>query len=213
MMEYEVKRICIGDVTTLSVSGKEKRTAYYKYPIALPTMLTITGFTGDHQVYKNHGGINKAVCLYDFNDYSLWKDYFNVDTEYSLFGENITTVGLDKDTICIGDTFKLGGAVIQVSETRGPCNTIAQVHNVPDIVKMMCASHATGCYFRVLVEGIVPVNSKLKLLKKDEVGLTLNELNTLLYTDQYNQDLLHKALKVDALPQEYKNKFQKRLNV
>ncbi|WP_414046128.1 MOSC domain-containing protein [Macrococcus equi] len=210
-MQYEVKRICTGKIVKKVYNGKEKRTAYYKYPIEVPTLLTITGFVGDHQVYKAHGGVNKAVCLYDFNDYKLWQDYMNTETEYSLMGENITTVGLDKETICIGDTFKLGEAVIQVTEGRGPCNTIAQVHGVPNIVKMMSASRATGCYFRVLVEGIVAPNSQLSLIKKDETGFTLNEFNELMYGDKKNQELIKKALEVEALPEDYKEKFKKRL--
>ncbi|MGK0577670.1 MOSC domain-containing protein [Macrococcus capreoli] len=210
-MQYEVKRISIGQVEKKLFNGKEKETAYYKYPIEMPTLLTSTGFVGDHQVYKFHGGVNKAVCLYDFNDYALWQDYMNIETDYSLMGENITTVGLDKDNICIGDTFKLGEAVIQVTEGRGPCNTIAQVHNVPDIVKMMCASRATGCYFRVLVEGVVAPNSQLELMKKDHNGFTINEYNELMYGERDNQILIKKALKVDALPEEHKEKFRKRL--
>lgn len=210
-MEYEVKRICIGDKQKININNKEKLTAFYKYPIDKLTQLTVTGFVGDHQVYKGHGGVNKAVCLYDYNEYKQWSDVMNIDTEFSLFGENITTVGLDKDTICIGDTFKLGEALIQVTEGRGPCNTIAQVHNVPDIVKMMAASRATGCYFRVLIEGIVAPDSQLELVKKDEIGLTLHEFNELIYGTKKDKSLIEKALQVDALPEEYKEKFSKRL--
>lgn len=210
-MQYEVKRICIGQIEKIQVGDKEKRTAYFKYPIEGPTLLTVTGFVGDNQVFKAHGGINKAVCLYDFNDYVLWKDYMSLDTEFSLFGENITTVGLGKDDISIGDTFKLGDAVIQVTECRGPCNTIALVHKVPNIVKMMAASRATGCYFRVLVEGMVAPDSQLELIKKDDLGFTVHEFNELMYGDKKNKALIEKALKVDALPEEHKQKFAKRL--
>lgn len=210
-MKYVVKRICTGKAETRDFNGKNKKTAYYKYPIEIPTLLTVTGFAGDEQVYKFHGGVNKAVCLYDFNDYALWQGYMNIDTEYSLMGENITTVGLDKDTICIGDTFKLGDAIIQVTEGRGPCNTIAQVHGVPDIVKMMCASRATGCYFRVLIEGVVAPGSQLELIKKDKSGFTLHMFNELMYGDRKNKELIELALTVDALSAELKEKFRKRL--
>lgn len=210
-MEYEVKRICIGDEQKINLNNKEKLTAFYKYPIDKLTQLTVTGFVGDQQVYNGHGGVNKAVCLYDYNEYKQWSDVMNIDTEFSLFGENITTVGLDKDTICIGDTFKLGEALIQVTEGRGPCNTIAQVHNVPDIVNMMATSRATGCYFRVLIEGIVAPDSQLELVKKDEIGLTLHEFNELIYGNKKDKALIEKALQVDALPEEYKEKFSKRL--
>ncbi|MGZ9849309.1 MOSC domain-containing protein [Macrococcus psychrotolerans] len=210
-MQYEVKRICIGSIEKINVKGKEKKTAYYKYPVVNAVQLTFMGFVGDQHVYKGHGGINKAVCLYDLNDYDLWSDYIEIDTEFSLFGENITTVGLDKDTISIGDIYKLGEALIQVTEGRGPCNTIAQIHNVPNIVKMMAASRATGCYFRVLAEGMVAPDCQLELVKKDETGFTLHEFNELVYGDKKNKALIDKALKVEALPAEHKEKFAKRL--
>lgn len=76
---------------------------------------------------------------------------------------------------------------------------------------MMAASRATGCYFRVLVEGVVAPNSRLELMKKDETGLTLHEFNELVYGDKHNKTLIEKALKVDALPAEHKEKFVKRL--
>lgn len=76
---------------------------------------------------------------------------------------------------------------------------------------MMAASRATGCYFRVLIEGIVAPDSKLELVKKDDTGFTLHEFNELVYGDKHNKTLIEKALKVDALPEEHKEKFAKRL--
>ena len=211
-MEYEVIQICTGKVEKVLLGGTPKRTAVNKYPITEPNYLSRLGFEGDEHAYKGHGGVNKAVCLYDKLDYALWQDFISDMQDYAMFGENITTVGLTKENIAIGDTFRLGDAVIQVSEGRGPCNTIAKKYSVPTLVKMMSAAHATGCYFRVLEEGYVQPDSQLELLERDPAQFTLDEFNSLLYTDKKNVNLLKKAISVSALSEDQRQTFQKRLN-
>ncbi|GGB00929.1 molybdenum cofactor biosysynthesis protein [Macrococcus hajekii] len=210
-MNYDILKICTGKVEKVMLGDKFKKTAVNKYPITEATYLSKLGFAGDEHEYKGHGGVNKAVCLYDKLDYSLWTDYIQDMPDYAMFGENITTVGLTKDQIAIGDIFRLGDTLIQVTEGRGPCNTIAQKHQVPQLVKLMSASHATGCYFRVLEEGVVQPDSQLELIHRHPVQFTLDDFNTLIYTDQRNQILIQKALKVDALSEEHRLKFEKRL--
>ncbi|TDL99008.1 MOSC domain-containing protein [Macrococcus brunensis] len=210
-MKYEVIKICTGKVKKLMLGGKPKKTAVNKYPITEPNYLSKLGFEGDEHEYKGHGGVNKAVCLYDKLDYALWQDYITDMPDYAMFGENITTVGLTKDKIAIGDTFRLGDAVIQVSEGRGPCNTIAKKYEVPTLVKMMSAAHATGCYFRVLEEGYVQPDSQLELLERDPEQFTLDEFNALLYTDKKNVNLLKKAVSVKALSEDQRQTFMQRL--
>ncbi|KAA1042383.1 MOSC domain-containing protein [Macrococcus equipercicus] len=211
-MEYEVINICTGKIKTeIFGSNRPKKTAVSKYPIQQPTFLSFLGLEGDEHAYQGHGGPNKAICLYDKLDYDMWRPYIQDMPEYAMFGENITTIGLTKDQLAIGDQFKFGEAVIQITEGRGPCNTIAKKYDVPDLVKLMSAAHATGCYFRVLQEGIVTPDSRLELLEKHPAQFTLNAFNALKYTDKKNKALLEKALTVDALPEEHQLKFTKQL--
>ncbi|TDM03607.1 MOSC domain-containing protein [Macrococcus carouselicus] len=211
-MNYEIVKICTGKVEKVMLNGKPKKTGVNKYPITETNYLSKMGFEGDEHEYKGHGGINKAVCLYDKLDYTLWQDYIHDMPDYAMFGENITTIGLTKDRIAIGDIFKLGEAVIQVTEGRGPCNTIAKKYKVPSLVKMMSMSHATGCYFRVLQEGYVQPDSNLILLERDPANFTLEAFNTLLYTDKKNVDLLKHAVSVTALSEDQRQTFQQRLD-
>jgi len=213
IMNYDIVKICTGKVKT-EVFGTHppKRTAVSKTPITQPTYLSFLGLEGDEHAYHGHGGINKAICLYDQLDYELWRPYIDDMPDYAAFGENITTVGLTKDHIAIGDTFKFGDAIIQVTEGRGPCHTIAKKYDVPNLVKLMSAAHATGCYFRVLEEGIIEQDSSLELLELHPVQLTLEEYNALQYTDKKNVALLEKALRVDALPEEHQVKFRRQLH-
>jgi len=211
-MKHEIIKICTGKVEKLMLGGTSKKTAVNKYPITEPNYLSKLGFKGDEHEYKGHGGINKAVCLYDKLDYALWQGYITDMPEYAMFGENITTVGLTKDNIAIGDTFRLGDAVIQVTEGRGPCNTIAKKYEIPTLVKMMSAAHATGCYFRVLEEGFVQPDSVLELVERDSANFTLDEFNALLYTDKKNVNLLKKAVSVRALSEDQRQIFEQRLS-
>ncbi|TDM12242.1 MOSC domain-containing protein [Macrococcus lamae] len=211
-MEYKIIKICTGKIKTeVFDSHPPKKTAVSKSPIQQPTYVSYLGLEGDEHEYHGHGGVDKAICLYDQLDYDLWRPYIEIMPEYALFGENITTVGLTKDNIAIGDTFKFGSAVIQVTEGRGPCQTIAKKYNVPNLVKLMSAAHATGCYFRVLEEGLVEPDSQLELLSKHPIQFTIDEYNALKYTAKKNKCLLEKALKVDALPEEDQVKFRKQL--
>lgn len=211
-MTYEIRAICVGSVNNVTLGdGSQKKTAVNKFPITSNTFLSRLGLTGDEHEYHGHGGVNKAICLYDYNDYALWTDYIPNMPDFAMFGENITTVGLTKDVLSIGDIFSFGDAIIQVTEGRGPCSTIAKKYNVSKLVKMMSARHATGCYFRVLQEGMVTPKSALALLEKHPLNFTIDNYNALMYTDQKNIDLLHKAVAVDALPEEHKALFNKRL--
>lgn len=210
-MKFEILKICSGKAKDVNVGDKTIHTAYLKTPITEPTHLNKLGLVGDEHVYKLHGGVDKAICLYDKDDYALWESYIPNMPEYSAFGENITTRGLTKDNIAIGDTFKLGEGIIQVTESRGPCNTIAQIHGVPDIVKMILAKNATGCYFRVLKEGTIHPGDALELIERHPVQFTIDEFNTLKYHEKKNKALLEKALLVDALPLSHKEKFQSQL--
>lgn len=210
-MEYKIIKICTGAVQTVTFHDqKPKRTAVNKLPITSPTFLSYLGLTGDEHEYKGHGGVNKAICLFDRLDYEMWKDYIDLP-EYAMFGENITTIGLTKDQLAVGDVFQFGDAVIQVTEGRGPCSTIARKYNVPQLVKMMSAAHATGCYFRVLEEGMVQPDSQLTLLHQHPARFTIDEFNSLLYTDPKNKELLEKAMMIEALPDDHRQKFAAKL--
>ena len=215
METYQLIAITTGKVESLDYSKKRPmRSALNKEKFNDKMYLTHTGFTEDEQEYKDHGGPEKAVCLYSKNNYKLWENDLNVLPEYAMFGENLTAQDIDEQKIHFGDQFQLGEAIIEVSEIREPCWKIQAKYQIPDLVKRMSQSGRTGFYFRVVKEGYVNQTDDLTLIKQaePETALTVFELNDIYYNDKKNIERLQYELNNPYLTDARKEKLQKFLN-
>lgn len=157
------------------------------------------GLEGDKQAYKDHGGVDKALCLYPYDYYEYWNNIIQNPVKTALFGENITTVGLTERNAHVGDIFAFGEAIIQVSEPRNPCYKLAAKYEVPDIVVKMRDTGYTGFLFRVLKEGIVSVRDELILLEKDPNKVSIATVNDVKFKDRFNKEKLDRVLQAEAL--------------
>lgn len=212
MMIYTLEAISTGKVEDLPYSTKRPmRSALNKKKFAGSMWLSKTGFVEDEQEYKDHGGPNKAVCLYSKKNYSLWEQDVSVLPEYAMFGENITVSDLDEKDVHFGDQFKLGNAVLEVSEIREPCWKIQEKYKIPNLIKRMSTSGKTGFYFRVLKEGYVQEDSNLELIKQanNETLLSVFDLNQIYYSDNKNIERLTYALKNPYLTEERISKLER----
>ncbi len=116
--------------------------------------LTREGFRGDSVAnLRFHGGPDRAVCVYPYEHYSRWAEEFERPLPASAFGENLTVSNMLEADVHIGDTFQLGEAVIQITQSRIPCSTITKRTNHPLLLKRMVETGFTGYLCRVLVEG------------------------------------------------------------
>ena len=128
-----------------------------------------------------------------------------------MFGENFTTAGLFESELNIGDKFRVGSAIVMVTEPRMPCYKLGIKFGRADIVKRFLASERTGFYFAVLQEGEVGAGDPIKLIEKSKDSVRVNDI-TLLYTrEKRNVGLLRRAMEVEALPESWKSYFQHRL--
>lgn len=212
MMIYTLEAISTGKVEDLPYSTKRPmRSALNKKKFAGSMWLSKTGFVEDEQEYKDHGGPNKAVCLYSKKNYSLWEQDVSVLPEYAMFGENITVSDLDEKDVHFGDQFKLGNAVLEVSEIREPCWKIQEKYKIPNLIKRMSTSGKTGFYFRVLKEGYVQEDSNLELIKQanNETLLSVFDLNQIYYSDNKNIERLTYASKNPYLTEERISKLER----
>lgn len=212
MMIYTLEAISTGKVEDLPYSTKRPmRSALNKKKFAGSMWLSKTGFVEDEQEYKDHGGLNKAVCLYSKKNYSLWEQDVSVLPEYAMFGENITVSDLDEKDVHFGDQFKLGNAVLEVSEIREPCWKIQEKYKIPNLIKRMSTSGKTGFYFRVLKEGYVQEDSNLELIKQanNETLLSVFDLNQIYYSDNKNIERLTYASKNPYLTEERISKLER----
>ncbi len=130
---FQIKSINIGKIEQLPYGKTLISTAIRKYPVQGDIFLTKNGLLGDEQAYKDHGGLDKALCVYSYDHYAYWSKIIPSMIDDSLFGENITVYGLTEETVHVGDIFSFGEAIIQISEPRNPCYKLAKKYNVPTL--------------------------------------------------------------------------------
>jgi len=203
-----VQSLNIGRPCLENFFGKEYTTGICKQPVTSPLALTRTGFVGDGVAdRKHHGGMDKAVCAYSLDHYPHWQEVLGHPMPAAAFGENLTLAGLVEPDLCIGDTFRIGTAVVQVSQPRQPCKTLAARYGRTDFVKEVVASGRTGWYFRVLEEGEVRIGDALTRIAEDPLRVTVAEANRIYHHDRRNPDALDRVLAVAALSDSWRESF------
>lgn len=131
---------------------------------------------GDGQAdLRAHGGIDKAVYCYPSEHTGFWKEVhgYSGDGKHAPFGENLATEGMTEKDACIGDIWRWGDAVLQVSQPRWPCYKLAMHTGFDDMVKRFVASGRSGWYLRVLEPGVAPVAGPIELAAKDPLGVSV----------------------------------------
>jgi MOSC domain-containing protein YiiM len=192
--------------------GKEITTGICKVPVSTPLLLKKAGFEGDGVAdTKHHGGEDKAVCVYGSGHYPYWGDILRIKLSHAAFGENLTVSNMQEKHVCIGDIFKAGTALVQVSQPRQPCKTLAVRYRRNDMVKLVVDSGRTGFYFRVLKEGIVEKGTILILKERDFHKVTVSFANYIYHHDRTNYEAIKDILAVQALSESWRLSFQKML--
>lgn len=212
-MIYELDAISTGKIETLNYGKKQMQSALNKTVFHDKCWLTTTGFSEDEQAYKGHGGPEKALCLFSKSNYQMWEHDLPKLPDYAMFGENLTAKHMDEKTTYFGNQYRLGSAIIEVSEIREPCWKIQTKYQIPDLVKRMSHSGRTGFYFRVLQEGYVSPNDNLHLIQQAPADTLLSvfELNNLMYNDRSNITQLTYAIQNPYLTPERIKKLQRLL--
>lgn len=190
--------------------GKTIITGIRKRPVSGPVRLGLTGFEGDGVAdKKNHGGTDKAVCVYSMDHYGYWEEILGIMMPPAAFGENFTVSCLNEDDICIGDIFQVGAAIVQISQPRQPCKTLAARYGRNDMVKMVVGSGRTGFYFRVIEEGPVKKGDTLVLREKDPLRITVSFANNIYHHDKKNSEAIKRILSLPSLSDSWRASFLK----
>jgi len=211
-IEAELISINVGKPQRAFFQEKEISTGIFKNAVEGKILLTTTNFEGDEQAdMVHHGGPDKAVCVYAYEHYPHWEQELGRTLAMSAFGENLTTRGIVETDVCIGDIFELGEAMVQISQPRQPCFKIGVKHGRPDLGLLVQQSGYTGFYFRVLREGAVSKNCKLRLTSRHPLGVTIAYANSIMHEDKKNEEGMKRILAVDSLSASWQNTFRKRL--
>ena len=210
MFEMVVESLNIGLPKKEVFYGKEITTGMCKRPVSVPLRLKKRGFAGDGVAdTKNHGGVDKAVCVYSLDHYPYWEETLGIRLPPAAFGENLSVSNLEEDTVCIGDVFQLGTATVQITQPRQPCNTLATRYGRNDLVKLVVTSGFTGFYFRVLQEGIVEVGNPLILKDKHPHEVSVAFANRMYHFDRKNREGIEAVLGVSALSKSWQSSLQR----
>ena len=193
-------------------NGKTMTTGIFKEPVKKRVMLRTMNLDGDGQAdLVGHGGIYKAVYVYSIENYEYWKSELSRnDFTYGQFGENFTVEGMLEDEIHIGDVFRVGGALVEVTQPRVPCAKLGFKMGMAKFPKLFLQNSRVGFYLRVLEEGEVGAGDVIERVKVDAERMTVREINHLLYFDQKNLEGAKKALRIRALSPGWRGSFKER---
>ncbi|HDR4867365.1 TPA: MOSC domain-containing protein [Bacillus cereus] len=211
--EYRLLSLNIGLPKEVTYGGKVIHTGINKKQVKEPVYLSFVKFNGDGQAdLVHHGGVDKAVCVYTGDHYPYWEKELNQDLVYGAFGENITVSGMREEDVCIGDTFELGQAIVQVTQPRQPCFKLAKKYNIPKLPLYFQETGYTGFYFRVLKEGWVSAVDTLKKLQSDPKGVSVAFANRIMHKEKQNIEGVKRILEVNALSNSWRKSFEKRIS-
>ncbi|MED1783747.1 MOSC domain-containing protein [Brevibacillus fortis] len=212
-MNIEILSINVGKPKQVQYQNKEVSTGIYKTPTTKALYLSFLNLEGDGQAdLVHHGGKEKAVCVYPYEHYPFWEAELQRELAIGAFGENLTIRGLVETDVCIGDTFQLGEAVVQVSQPRQPCYKLSVRYGVPEMLIKVQETGYTGFYFRVLKEGLVSHTDGLTRLSSHPKSITVSYANRIMHQEKDNIDGMKKLLEVEELSSNWRTTFTKRLS-
>ena len=195
----------------VTINGEQQRTGIFKKPTHQPIYLDTEEVKGDEiSNRKVHGGIYKACYLFSADHYPYWQNlYPQLDWHYGMLGENLTVNGLDETQICVGDIYKVGNALIQVTQPREPCTTFAAKMASQDILAQFVAHGRPGTYVRVLESGNVKVGDTLELIEISKHRISVADFFNVLFSREKNQEHLNLLVKNEAIALYKRDQLQR----
>jgi ferredoxin-NADP reductase/MOSC domain-containing protein YiiM/ferredoxin len=204
----------VGSPRRISWNGHEVTTAIFKDPVEGPRRVGRINIEGDDQADRlAHGGEHRAVFVYQVEAYRYWQEQLGRDDfTYGQFGENFTVEGLPDDEVCVGDRYRIGSAMFEVTQPRVTCYRVGIRLEEPRMPALLVAHHRPGFYLRVLEEGVVEAGLEIVKLADGPEGMSVAEIDALLYLPRRSRRQLERALRIPALSEGWKGSFQELLD-
>jgi MOSC domain-containing protein YiiM len=210
----KVRSTNIGQPVEIEWRGKNVRTGIYKYPTNSPLLLEQEDVKDDHVIDRRyHGGVDKACYIYGSNNYPFWQErYPTLDWQWGMFGENLTIEGIDESKIHIGDIYRLGGALVQVTQPRQPCFKLGIRMESQKAVREFFESPYPGVYVRVLENGLVAVGDEMIIEQSAPNNMSLSEIFALFTHEIDNVKKLQQAIEIPELAAACRKDLKKLLS-
>src|ERR1700678_1799310 len=191
-------------------NGNTVRTAIWKSPVTGRRMVRKLDIDGDAQGdLAGHGGEQRAVFVYQMDSYHYWEQFLSRnDFTFGQFGENFTVGGLLDNEVCIGDRYRIGDAILEVTQPRVTCYRVGIRMNEPRMAALLVANHRPGFYFRVLQEGEVGAGDDIVKISDGPERITVADVDGLLYLPGPSREQLERAPRIPALSKGWQSSLQ-----
>lgn len=190
--------------------GETVHTAIWKEPVKDRRMVRRLNVTGDGQGdLAGHGGEHRAVMVYQMASYRYWEAQLGRnDFTFGQFGENFTVDGLSDDEVCVGDRYRIGGALFEVTQPRVTCYRVGIRMAEPAMAALLVSHHRPGFYLRVLEEGDVAAGDEIVKVSEGPGRVTVAEIDALLYLPSPSPERIEVSLHIPALSPGWKSSLQ-----
>jgi ferredoxin-NADP reductase/MOSC domain-containing protein YiiM len=190
--------------------GKTVHTGIWKSPVLGRVQVRRLNIDGDGQGdLGGHGGPNRPVMVYQLDSYRYWeRELARNDFSYGQFGENFTVDGLSDAEVCIGDRYRIGTALFEISQPRVTCYRVGIRLDHPQMAAKLVAHHRPGFYFRVLEEGEVGAEDEIIKVADGPERMSVAEIDAALYLGSHTREQLERALRIPALSEGWRGSLQ-----
>lgn len=203
----------VGGLQELEFNGRIIESGINKKPLEGKLEVLKGGLAGDKQAdFSVHGGLDKAIYTYSATHYEFWQNKLKVpEFPHGQFGENFTVEAMDDKEVMIGNSYRIGSALFQVTQPRVPCFKLGIKMNDPMFPAKFQASGRYGFYFRILEEGFVKVGDTVELVEEDSLGISVWEVMQIMHASSYtNRNKLIKVLNLQALSADWRSRFERK---
>ncbi len=209
-MAARLLSVNVGLPRDIAWQGKTVRTAVWKDAVQGPRLVRRLNVDGDGQGdLAGHGGEHRAVFVYQMDSYRYWGcELGRNDFTYGQFGENFTVEGLPDREVCVGDRYRIGSALFEVTQPRVTCYRVGIRMNEPRMAALLVARGRPGFYFRVLEEGQVEAGDEIVQVAAGPERMTVSEIDAVLYLPGRSRSQLERALRIPALSAGWRGSFQ-----
>jgi ferredoxin-NADP reductase/MOSC domain-containing protein YiiM len=200
----------VGLPRDITWQGKTVHTSVWKTPVDGARMVRRLNIDGDGQGdLAGHGGEHRAVYVYQAESYQYWREQLRRDDfVWGQFGENFSVDGLPDAEVCIGDRYRIGGALLEVTQPRVTCYRLGIRMNEPEIAALLVRHGRPGFYFRVIEEGEVKAGDEIARISSGPERMSVSEINALLYLPGHPRDRLEHAIRIPALSAGWRRAFE-----
>ncbi len=212
MKKITIKNIYSGKEKIYTKDDKTVPSSYKKQGVDGQVFLSYLGLENDNQSNKQyHGGKQQALCVFCQKDYEYLQQKYHLTLDECSFGENITLLDVSDEDFCVGDVFKCGEAVFEISLPREPCSKIDMVLGTKNLCSKMVKDCKSGFYLRVLKEGFISKDCEFELLERKNPKYSIRYINQCFYFPKQHQEGIKELLSCDELADKFKKSLEKKL--